>query len=301
MKKQIILYVGEICNNDCVMCSLKDDGRNIVSYSNLSEKIKKRRNDADKISFTGGEPTEHPDIIKLFKEANKFGYEIGISTNGKKFSDPEFTKKLVSLGLKEASVTIHGPQKTHNRITGKKSYTKTISGLENLIAEGVTVTTDSVLIKINIDYLQKMWKTVLKMKVKKIGLQDLVPEGGGDANFKELVISYERKKKFFYDNLNFLKKFHFVHVANFPRCVLPLSLPENFIHTSHHQKEHGWQFDGLSNTGTQKLKKKIKVCKKCPYQNKCYGFRKKNLKKFNKESVKEMMEIDNFMEKSNSR
>ncbi len=300
MENSVILYVGEICNNNCIMCSVKGDDRNTISYSSLSKKLEKNRSRANEASFTGGEPTEHPDIIELFKKAKSIGYEkISMSTNGRNLADQDFAKNLIASGLTGVSITIHGPEEIHNKITQTNSYKEAMRGIENLQKESVSVAIDSVVIGPNINHLQNLWKMLHNIGIRIIGFQDLVPEGGAKINPEKLMIPYKNKKDLFYNNLELLRRFNLLVISNFPRCVLPVSLPENFLYTSQFEKEKSWQFDGLGNTGTETFKGKIEMCKKCPYQEKCYGFRKENLEKFGEEGVKEMMKIDSFIEESN--
>lgn len=294
---EVILYLGQICNNNCIMCSVKGDDRYAVDYKKLIKKMEQNREMTDKISFTGGEPTEHPDIIKLFKKANELDYKkISLSSNGVNLANKRFTQKLIELGLQEASIAIHGPKKIHNEITQNTNYEKCIKALKILLKNNIKLTVDSVLIKPNKDHLKELWKDMHELGIEFIGLVDLVPEGGENTNFDKLMLSYTEKKNFFYDNIEILKKFKIFRFVNAPRCVLPAKLPENFFHTSNYEKEANWKFDGLDNKGTKYLKEKINFCEKCPYNNRCFGFRTKYLNKFGKDNVREMWNIDNFRE-----
>ena len=59
-----------------------------------------RKNGAEKIVFTGGEPTIRKDILNLVAYAKKIGFsDILIITNGRMCSYPEFMDKLVANGL----------------------------------------------------------------------------------------------------------------------------------------------------------------------------------------------------------
>ncbi len=298
MQKIIIIYVGEVCNNDCMMCSVKGHQRDAFDFDKLSSKIVKRKKHATEISFTGGEPTEHPHIIKLLRTAQESGYKkISLSTNGRRLADNHFLEKLIDSGLDEVSIAVHGPKDIHNEIVQKRAFREALQGVKNSLENNLIVTVDSVTMSKNIAHLDKLWSMILKLGVEYIGLQDLVPNKDADFDYDELLVSYERKRAFFYDNLNLLKKFKQVHITNFPRCVLPTTLCQNFIYTSNYEKESSWKFDGLSNSGTSKLKEKIKICNNCRYEKQCYGFRKENLKKFGKRSVEKMMTIDSSLSK----
>ncbi|MFW6025210.1 MAG: radical SAM protein [Candidatus Woesearchaeota archaeon] len=294
----VILYIGQICNNDCIMCSVHGNNEHKTDYSILKNKLIRRREETDCLSFTGGEPTEHPDIIKLFKEANRLNYKnIIISTNGRNFADKKFADKLANLGLKHANIAIHGPKEIHNEIIQKKGYEEALQGLKNLLNNGVKIRLDSVLLKRNIDHLKKIWEDVYGLGVREIGVIDLIPEGG-HVDFSELMVSYTEKKDFFYKHLSYLRKIKMFYTVNFTRCILPVQLPNNFLNTTTYQKENDWTFDGLNNKGRSALKKKINICKKCPYKKNCFGFRKDNLKEFGEKNIKKMLKSDDFIRKS---
>lgn len=293
---QVVVFVGQVCNNDCIMCSVSVNKKRVASYEELERRLEKNRKNFDNVSFTGGEPTEHPDIIKLFKKANQLNYEgIKISTNGRRFADPEFTKKLVDLGLGSANVAIHGTKDEHNYIIQKNGYDQAIQGLKNLHENGVYTSVDSVLMKPNIEKLPKIWQQAAEMGVKLISIVELTPYGMEKSKYEKLIIPFVDKKNFFYDNLSCFEKFELVHVTNFVRCILPVSLPRNFHYVSYYTKQNRWSFDGLAAKNTEMLKEKIEVCNKCKYSDECFGFRVKRLDAFGEENIKKMMEIDNFL------
>lgn len=298
MDNSLIIYVGNICNNNCIMCSVDGDVKNPVDCNILSKKLEKRATDKESVHFTGGEATEHPKIIELFKIANNLGYkDISISTNGRNFANKSFTSDLIELGLNHANITIHGPREVHNEIIGEKGYDQAMEGLNNLIQSGVSIKLDSVLVKKNIDHIRKLWDEAYGMGVEYIGLADLIPHNKIDI-FDELMIKYKRKKIFFYENVDFFLKIKLFQATNFPRCILPIKVPANFSNVTQYDKEKDWSFEGLSNKGGSKRRKKIDLCQKCLYNKRCYGFRKENINKFGLVDIEKMMEFDNFLEKN---
>jgi MoaA/NifB/PqqE/SkfB family radical SAM enzyme len=117
------IFIGKQCNNDCIMCSVEKFGGYNVSYNDIYKKIKENREHKNSISFTGGETTEHFDIIKIIKTAKQFGYnDISVDTNGRNFSDKNFLEKMIEAGLDGVFAAIHGPKEIHNKITQKNSF-----------------------------------------------------------------------------------------------------------------------------------------------------------------------------------
>ncbi len=134
------ILVTESCNCRCQMCPQPPQKHN-RQYLLMAKKILSLL-DANKtktICLTGGEPTlfenEFLEILKICK--NKFSQtDIILLTNGKKFSDFNFTKKMSEIGLKKLLICISLHADTddlHDSIVGiKGSFSQTIKGLFNL-------------------------------------------------------------------------------------------------------------------------------------------------------------------------
>ncbi len=302
----ITLFLGKKCNNDCEMCSVSglEKLNHESDYSDIIEKIRENGDLTNRIEFTGGEPTEHKDIVKIIGEAGNSGYsEIGLSSNGRNFSNKNFTEKLISLGLNSARISLHGPEEIHNQITHTNSFQESISGINNLKQCGVTITIDSVIMKKNIDHLSEMHKYILDMGIDQIGVAGLLSPSKDNSDFNDMAVSYEKRKKFFYKNSKLLEMFYQVFTINFPRCLLPIRMPNNFVFLSPYEKQESWNFEGggMVNAQYDDQNKKISLCEKCPFSNNCYGFFKQSLNLFGERGVEKMFEIDHFIEKTQTK
>ncbi len=302
MKKGITLFLGRKCNNDCIMCSIKkfEQLAYMLSYKEVEEKIEKNKGKVFSLVLTGGEPTEHSDILKIIKKAKDLGYEeIEINTNGRNFSDKRFVKKAVDAGLSRVRVAVHGLEKEHNKITQKNCFKEVMRGIENILEEGIYLSVDSVLMKINKDSLIEMQEMVLKMGVERISIGDVLPSSDNSVRFKQLTLPYTEKKKFLYNSLEHLSNFSSVFLCNFLRCILPLNIPQNITYLSPAMKEEKISFEGgLLNRGANTLYKKIEDCKKCPFKDSCFGFFKDSLKLFGEDDAREAIRFDNFIKES---
>ncbi len=175
--KKLILFIGEKCNNECVMCSVnKLKFKDVLGFDALADVIKKRKEEYDAIEFTGGGPMEHPDIIRLCKLANELGYEeISMSTNGRNFFDKEITKQLAKNGLKMVCVAVHGSDEVYDLVTGQKDgYREVVEGIKNLKKEGVDVTVSFVMLKINTENFKKHMQKLMDLGVDTFVIADLL-------------------------------------------------------------------------------------------------------------------------------
>jgi MoaA/NifB/PqqE/SkfB family radical SAM enzyme len=85
--------------------------------------------------FGGGEPLIRDDIVSLVRVVKEAGLRLGIVTNGLRLTS-EMRRELVRYGLDHILVSIHGPEETHDRITGVKgSFKKTTSNIEAFCKE----------------------------------------------------------------------------------------------------------------------------------------------------------------------
>jgi len=57
------------------------------------------------VTFTGGEPSLHPDLAALIAHAEALGQVTGLLTNGLRFSDPAYVDKLSNAGLDHILLT----------------------------------------------------------------------------------------------------------------------------------------------------------------------------------------------------
>ncbi len=99
MPERITIIQDYRCNNNCMFCC-NGDKRNDFKGMNTIEVMETmrvgRKRGATFIDFIGGEPTMRSNIIPLVKYAKKLGFiTIATTSNGRMYSYPEFTKKMI--------------------------------------------------------------------------------------------------------------------------------------------------------------------------------------------------------------
>jgi organic radical activating enzyme len=84
-----------LCNNDCLFCD-SDEGTKEITSSQISDILEKEKvTQKDRIVYCGGEPTVHSQIIEIMKITKKYHVNIYFLSNGKKFKDFMFAKKIM--------------------------------------------------------------------------------------------------------------------------------------------------------------------------------------------------------------
>jgi molybdenum cofactor biosynthesis enzyme MoaA len=117
---------------------------------------------ADRISFSGGEPTLHPRLVDYIGRARSLDIDgIEIQTNALRLTDPSLCDALVEAGLNKAVVSLHAvdPER-YLRITGAGTPDEVMHGIRNLLDRGVRVEVNVVHCDDNLDHLQDIMERI---------------------------------------------------------------------------------------------------------------------------------------------
>jgi MoaA/NifB/PqqE/SkfB family radical SAM enzyme len=127
--------VTNVCNAACDFCGFARD-KNLTGprrYIDLAEFTRAlpilRRRRIRYMTFQGGEPLVHPDIVGLVRAAAQAGIECGLITNG--WFLPEHIDALVAAGLRRLLVSIDSDR------MAKHEHNRGLSGLKRRIVEGI--------------------------------------------------------------------------------------------------------------------------------------------------------------------
>lgn len=137
------------CNNDCLFCynvwkdpSMAQEWKpRLLSSEEIRQIIQQlKKEGVFRISFTGGEPTLHPDFIEILEFCTSIGMRPDFVTNANRIT-PEFAQKVKAAGINHVQVSLHGSHRElHETLTQVNgSFEKAIHGIQNLIAQGVKV------------------------------------------------------------------------------------------------------------------------------------------------------------------
>jgi MoaA/NifB/PqqE/SkfB family radical SAM enzyme len=259
--KSPFIYVGYQCNNCCVFCFEADREFPKKTTAQVKEEIRIIRDNFDLINFMGQEPTLREDIVELVGYAKNLGFkEVGITTNGRMFAYSGFTKDILKSGLTQIVLTVAGSDsQTHDRHTlTRESFSQALDGTKNILKykpsylsfiinimvtqvnfkklpEMVDFYADLGIKEINIGHVMPLNKKIRKSKTIVAKMQDVVPF---------LVQSYEKHK----NQIKFL-------FVEYPACVF-------------NKKYRAMAFPCLEENPQ---KKRIDLCQRCSYRNKCSG------------------------------
>jgi len=128
-KFSLIDYPGKICaiiftrgcNFRCQYCHnpelvIPEKYAPSIPISQIYEFLESRRGKLDAISITGGEPTQHIDLIEMLEKIKNMGFLTKLDTNG---SRPETLEKIISRKLVDYfAMDIKTSIKDYSRIAG---------------------------------------------------------------------------------------------------------------------------------------------------------------------------------------
>ena len=87
-----------------------------IPLSQIYDFLENRRGKLDAVSITGGEPTQHSDLIELMKKIKNMGFLVKLDSNG---SRPEVLKKIISKKLVDyLAMDIKAPLEDYHKIMG---------------------------------------------------------------------------------------------------------------------------------------------------------------------------------------
>lgn len=265
------------CNSYCNFCPeirrREKLGNCEMDYEVIKEKMLelKRRNYRE-IVFCGGEPTVHPQFEQLVELANNYGFQsIAVISNGRKFADKDYAKKLINLGIKFFNISIHAPnQEIANKVYRiSDTWHKSVEGIRNLVGEDVYLSTNVVVCAMNYKYIVQIYKMLTDLGVKHINFRVCKQNDIRDLYF---VPPLDIVVKLF----NVVEKINRnrveITLAEFPLCVFS-KYPKLFNLCEEIKDNKNLDMTIISRSNENFMRNEYRQnCKGCKLNNICKGF-----------------------------
>lgn len=259
------LLLTEMCDCRCRMCPQPPKAYDRTLLEMCKRILGLVRIDSSQtICLTGGEPTllkqDFFDVLGLIREKHPSS-QVMLLTNGKSFSDFEFTKQFVSVRPRNflSCVSLHSDvDEEHDRIVGiNNSFYKTIKGLYNLARFREKIEIRVVVNRLNAPYLESIASFIYRNFpfVYHCAFMGMEITGLAVENYAEIWIDpYE-----YHDQLsravNVLSRCGInVSVYNLPLCLIDKNI---------------WGFARKSISGWKN--EYLPVCDNCKKKGKCGG------------------------------
>lgn len=105
----VLLHVTDRCSMRCPICYAESGGGEHLPYEEVVKQAKQvLATGVRNLALTGGEPTEHPDILRIVRTlGHDLKSSLSLLTNGKRLGeDPEFAVQLKAAGLRKVHISI---------------------------------------------------------------------------------------------------------------------------------------------------------------------------------------------------
>lgn len=170
----VTLQITRRCNLECIYCS---EDAQLKEYPLATvKKMIDNLTGVNRIIVSGGEPTLRRDLVSILQYVQEKGFPIvSIATNATRITR-ELAVQLRPV-LTYADVTIDGTPDNHNRIRGQ--FEQVLTGLHNLIDEGIDVSLVNVLLSDNKSDLVDVCQMAENLGAKKIKVLSPIRKGRG--------------------------------------------------------------------------------------------------------------------------
>lgn len=184
------LTTNRTCNNKCNWCYALGCKDKMMNFDEIKIYVNELyRYNVNKIILIGGEPTIYEKIIEIVKYIANKGIEVSMASNGRKFSDFNFAKKLVNVGLKNCNISIKGSdEEEYIKNTNSIGFNEMIKGYKNLEKLGINVSTSFVLCDMNYQNFDKFFDSFIKNGLNNISFQLYKPSISEGENYNAPTI-----------------------------------------------------------------------------------------------------------------
>ena len=175
----LIVRLMSRCNQRCLFCMVDDEvaAADEVPFAEVIARIDAQVAPA-RIDFFGGEPTLHPDFLRLLRYAAERGHRCSLASNGRIFASQAFTAQVAACGADDLYVrtSLYGdtPQLHDYYAASLGSHAQTLAGIRNMVAAGFRVQVNIVLLRENISRLREMTALVHRLGAPAIKYGGLV-------------------------------------------------------------------------------------------------------------------------------
>lgn len=206
-EKRHWVRLTKYCNQRCLFCldRYAQTGGVLTVDAVRKELALGRKRGLRRVVLSGGEPTVHPDFVRIVALARELGYQhVQTITNGRRFCYGDFFQRAVDAGLGEATFSLHGNTPAlHDRLTKVPgSFVQAVTALRRALATpGFIVSVDVVINRLNLPVLREHLDFCIGLGVREFDLLALVPFGDAWKNKETLSVEFSEP-----ENLTHLRR-----------------------------------------------------------------------------------------------
>jgi len=183
------------CSHKCSWCYGSFDineGHHVTleDFKVTLNKLKELR--IKQISLTGGEPTEHPDIIKMVELATK-DFMVHITSHGD--WDRNYAEDFVRLGVKQIQFNYQGSKRHDNVHQVLGSYLKQLSAIKQSVKAGLETVCTVTVGAYNLKDISVIFNEINDLGVSRLRIWDVTGRGNKWRKDKEALEIFNKSKE----------------------------------------------------------------------------------------------------------
>ncbi len=145
-----------------------------------------------RVRLSGGEPFMRHDIWRLIDIIHSLPMRLSINTNATLIDKEAAGRLSLYRKIDEIMVSLDGScPETHDPLRGKGTFREVYRGIENLVRSSLPVSFYCTVNRYNFRELDKIAQLALEWGRRPIKFNDLLPEGRGLKNYKDLSLKRE--------------------------------------------------------------------------------------------------------------
>ena len=175
---RVLFELSNVCQLDCVHCFVAERDRTQSLPLDLYEDILSQVSSYGirSMSFTGGEPTLHPQFADVLDIASRRGFMFDLITNGWNFPRTLPILRQYRQGLLSVTFSLDGArEETHDSLRGTGSYRSVLNAMDLCRSEGIPFYSQMVLTSRSYTEVEEMCDLVLEKGGKVLKFVPLAP------------------------------------------------------------------------------------------------------------------------------
>lgn len=187
------------CNLNCSFCLNDWRGKkrpnDELTWAQQKETLQKlKKEGVEHVTFTGGEPTLHPNLAELIVFASELGLSTLLQTNGTRIDD-EFLKKVKGK-LNGIQISLEGMREEQKKISKVDCFDRIVANMRKIKQNGFRLFTNFTITQQNKSSLKQYLALLNDIGVDVASFTRLYPAGQAIKNWQELVVSAEEYASF---------------------------------------------------------------------------------------------------------
>lgn len=210
--KRAKLDIGTFCNYKCDFCYYKSKLHSKTPLQVILNRFETLYNlGCRDFDLSGGEPTIHPDFIKIIEIIKKRNCKVSTLTNGSTFNNLEYLKKAKDAGLDEILFSLHSIGGIHNALVQKDgAYDRILKSIINAKSLDILTRINSIVTDGNLKYINKEFTEIIEF-IKPYEVNFLPLNYFSDAKSLKYGLDYEKASIVFKE---FIKHFENFEVSS---------------------------------------------------------------------------------------